>query len=203
MKDIASGKKTANALSYHFGMIDSLFPEGSIIMQFTSNHDENSWNGTARELFDGGVETFAVLAATVPGMPLIYSGQEAGLDKRLEFFEKDTIEWKEDDLFGFYKTLLSLKKRNPALWNGKSGGSLTRVTSSDNKAVYAFLREKNGDKVFVILNLTGEPVTVTLKGKDYTGEYQNVFSGESVSFRKNAEVALEGWEYRVMEKRES
>jgi glycosidase len=203
IKDIAKGKKTANAISYHFGTIDSLFPAGSIIMQFTSNHDENSWNGTVYELFDGGVETFTVLAATVPGMPLIYSGQEAGLNKRLRFFEKDTIKWGEHELFGVYQKLLGLKHRNPALWNGKWGGSLTRVTSSDNKAVYAFVREKESDRVFVILNLTGEQVTVTLKGKVYPGRYNEVFSDETVTFRRNEEVTLTGWEYRVFEKMSS
>jgi len=202
MNDIAAGKKTANAISYHFGMIDSLFPAGSIIMQFTSNHDENSWNGTEYERLDGGVKTFTVLAATVPGMLLIYSGQEAGMNKRLEFFEKDTIEWQDSGMFGFYQTLLNLKKRNQALWNGKWGGSLTRVTSSDNKAVYAFVREKNGDKVFVILNLTGNPVTVTMKGKVYSGNYKDVFNGETVRFHKNEEMSLSGWEYHVYEKGE-
>ena len=172
-------------------------------MQFTSNHDENSWNGTVYELFDGGVETFTVLAATVPGMPLIYSGQEAGLNKRLRFFEKDTIKWGEHELFGVYKKLLGLKHRNPALWNGKWGGSLTRVTSSDNKAVYAFVREKESDMVFVILNLTGEQVTVTLKGKVYPCRYNEVFSDETVTFRRNEEVTLTVWEYRVFEKMSS
>ncbi len=200
MNEIAAGKKTANAISYHFSKKDSLFPVGSIIMQFTSNHDENSWSGTVWERLDGGVKTFAVLAATVPGMPLIYSGQEAGMDKRLEFFEKDPIDWKEHELFGFYQTLLSLKERNSALWNGSSGGTLTRITSSDNKSVYSFLREKDDDRVFVVLNLTGEPVTVTLKGKKHAGSYTDIFSGEAVEFSSGTEMELEAWEYRVYEK---
>jgi glycosidase len=199
MNDIASGRKTANAISYHFSKIDSLFPEGAIIMQFTSNHDENSWNGTVRERLDGGVKTFAVLAATVPGMPLIYSGQEAGLDKRLQFFEKDPIDWKEHEMFSFYRTLLSLKKRNTALWNGSSGGSLTRITSTDNKSVYAFLREKGNDRVLVILNLTGQPVTVRLRGRKHAGSYTDVFSGEAIKFRAGTELDLGAWEYRVYE----
>jgi glycosidase len=200
MNEIASEKKTANAISYHFGKVDSLYPGGSIIMQFTSNHDENSWNGTVRERLGEGVETFAVLSFTVPGMPLIYNGQEAGLDKRLEFFIKDEIEWKDDKLFDFYQALISLKKRNQALWNGIQGGTLTRVTSSDNKSVYAFLREKGEDKVFVILNLTDKPVDVTLKGIKYTGEYTDVFDNESVTFEENTNLSLEPWEYHVYEK---
>lgn len=168
-------------------------------MQFTSNHDENSWNGTVWERLDGGVKTFAVLAATVPGMPLIYNGQEAGLDKRLKFFEKDPIRWGEHELFDFYIKLLDLKKRNKALWNGKYGGDLTRVTTTENRAVYAFIRERENNKVFVILNLTSEPKSITLKGSKYTGEYRNIFTGEMERFRKNTDLYLKPWDYLVYE----
>jgi glycosidase len=201
MNDIAAGKKTANAISSHFSRVDSIYPAGSIIMQFTSNHDENSWNGTEYERLDGGVKTFAVLASTVPGMPLVYSGQESGMNKRLKFFEKDTIEWKDSEMFGFYKELIALKERNEALWNGKYGGTLTRITSTNNKSVYAFMREKGADRVFVVLNLTGDPAIITLKGKLYAGRYQEIFSGSKVKFKKDESLILQPWDYRVYEKK--
>ena len=43
-------------------------------MTFTSDHDENSWNGTDKELYGEGADAMAVLAATLPGMPLVASG---------------------------------------------------------------------------------------------------------------------------------
>jgi alpha-amylase len=202
MNDIAAGRKTANAISTHFSKVDSIYPIGSILMQFTSNHDENYSAGTEYERLDGGAKTFAVLAATVPGMPLIYNGQEVGMNKRLRFFEKDTIPWKESEMTDFYKKLISLKHRNEALWNGKFGGTLTRITSTNNKAVYAFLRENGKDRVFVVLNLTKEPAVVTLKGKLYRGNYRDVFSGSDVSFRKDESIALQPWDFRVYEKNE-
>jgi glycosidase len=199
MNEIGAGKKSANAISSHFAKVDSVYPAGSIIMQFTSNHDENSWNGTEYERLDGGAKTFAVLAATVPGMLLVYSGQEAGMDKRLKFFEKDTIPWKESEMTDFYKDLISLKKRNEALWNGKYGAPLTRITSTDNKSVYAFIREKENNRVFVILNLTGNPVNITLKGSSYKGVYNDIFSGDRVKFRKGENLTLPPWAYQVYE----
>jgi glycosidase len=199
MNEIAAGKKTANAISSHFAKVDSVYPAGSIIMQFTSNHDENSWSGTEYERMDGGARTFAILAATVPGIPLIYSGQEVAMNKRLKFFEKDTIAWKESEMTDFYKNLIAVKKRNQSLWNGKYGGSLTRVTSTDNKAVYAFIREKGDDRVFVILNLTGDPVNITLKGSAYKGIYSEIFTGEQVKFRKDENMILTPWAYHVYE----
>lgn len=199
MNEIGAGKKSANAISSHFAKVDSVYPAGSIIMQFTSNHDENSWNGTEYERLDGGAKTFAVLAATVPGMLLVYSGQEAGMDKRLKFFEKDTIPWKESEMTDFYKDLIALKKRNEAIWNGKYGAPLTRITSTDNKSVYAFIREKENNRVFVILNLTGNPVNITLKGSSYKGVYNDIFSGDRVKFRKGENLTLPPWDYQIYE----
>jgi glycosidase len=117
----------------------------------------------------------------------------------LKFFEKDTIEWKESEMTDFYKNLISLKKSNEALWNGKFGGTLSRVTSTDNKSVYAFIREKGNDKVFVILNLTGDPVNITLKGSLYKGVYRDIFAGEQVKFRKDENRILTPWAYHVYE----
>lgn len=200
MNEIAAGRMTANAITDHFIKKDSLFPKDAIVMQFTSNHDENSWSGTVGERLDGGVKTFAVLTFTVPGMPLIYSGQEAGLDKRLRFFDKDTIEWKQSDFAGFYRTLTGLKEKNQALWNGAWGGSLTRIASSDNQSVYAFIREKDHDRVFVVLNLTGNPKSVTMKGREFTGSYTNLFSGDEVRLSSGTEFDLDAWEYLVFAK---
>ena len=68
-------------------------------MNFITNHDENSWNGTINERMGDAQHAMAVLMTTIPGMPLLYSGQETGLDKRLRFFEKDTVEWNESRTF--------------------------------------------------------------------------------------------------------
>ncbi|NCO56430.1 MAG: alpha-amylase, partial [Bacteroidetes bacterium] len=120
--NIAKGNKNASSLVPLFKKEKNDYTKDAYRMYFTSNHDENSWNGTAYEKFGKGVKTFTVLSFIVPGMPLIYSGQEAGLNKRLKFFDKDTIEWKKDDFFNLYETLIALKKRNKALWNGAYGG---------------------------------------------------------------------------------
>jgi hypothetical protein len=56
-----------------------------------------------------------VLAGTLPGMPLVYGGQEAFLSRRLQFFEKDPIEWAGLPLAGFYAQLQAPKRSHPAL----------------------------------------------------------------------------------------
>jgi glycosidase len=110
----------------------------------------------------------AVLAATLPGMPLIYGGQEAGLDKRIEFFEKDPIQWKNVPYASFYAGLLKLKHDNPALWNGQYGGGI-EVLETGNDKVFAFLRKRDGNSVKVRVNLSNEAQKFALpSGKQQT-----------------------------------
>jgi len=194
MNEIAKGEKNANAIDEWLKEDREKFSKG-FHMQFTSNHDENSWNGTVFERMGDGHQTMAVLASTFTGMPLIYSGQEEPLEKRLEFFEKDDIGFNDYAYADFYKTLLTLKDNNKALWNGPHGGEPIRINESES--VYAFRRAKDGDQVFVILNLTGETQETTLS--EAIGEgFKNVFSGESYTYEAGKPLTLEPWEYIVV-----
>ena len=199
MNNIGGNKATADAIDAYLGREARSFKRDDYRMLFTTNHDENSWNGTVFERLGDGVEAFAVLSATLPGMPLIYSGQEAGLDKRLDFFEKDEIRWNGYRYQRLYTTLLSLKRRNRALWNGEAGGLLERVYTTADQSVFAFVRKKHGDGVFAVFNLSGLGQTVTLLGDAYPGLYRDVFTGAEVTFDGEAEIELEAWEYRLYE----
>jgi len=81
-------------------------------MNFITNHDENSWNGTIDERLGESWRAMAVLSYALRGLPLIYGGQEVGLNHRLSFFGKDEIDWKgkdAKDYFGFYQSLNRIK----------------------------------------------------------------------------------------------
>lgn len=104
-----------------------------------------------------------VLAATLPGMPLIYGGQESGLDKRIQFFEKDPIAWKDYPYAPFYADLLKLKHDNPALWNGQYGGAV-QVLDTGNDKVFAFRRHRDYNVVQVVVNVSNAPQRYTLPG---------------------------------------
>jgi len=198
MNDIAQGKKDASGLTSYFQHSDTLIPDGAYKMYFTSNHDENSWNGTEFERLGDAVKTFAVFSALVPGMPLIYSGQEIGLNRRQRFFDKDTIVWNGNPAFhDLYKTLINLKKDNKALWNGGFGGNMVQLTDTAEKAVFAFAREKDDDRVVAVFNLTPEPQTVIIDMNAFRGKYLNAFSKEKERLRKSEILTLSPWEYRV------
>jgi glycosidase len=202
MNDIAAGKKNANAIMKHFNWVDSVYPANSYLMEFTSNHDENSWNGTEYERMGKGAQTFAVLSATIQGMPLIYNGQESGFNRRLKFFERDPIDWETYSLTPFYRTLISLKKRNRALWNGEEGGKIQRITTSKDSSVFAFVREKGAQKVFVVCNLSGKQLEIKCNNPIISGKYLDVFTSENRQFEPKCKLVLKPWEYFVFEKTE-
>jgi len=174
------------------------FPEDAYRMTFTENHDKNSWEGTQYSNFGDGLHAAMILACTAKGMPLVYSGQEAGLDRPLAFFEKDQIDWKEHENAEMYRTLFDLKHRNQALWNGKWGGEMIRIDNDKMDQVLSFAREKNGDRVITILNFSDGPVTVTHKPGYFTGDYRELFSGEETTLKEKDELTLEAWGYRVL-----
>ena len=134
-----------------------------------------------------------VLAFTFDGMPLLYSGQEEPLKKRLEFFEKDSIPWKNYAYADFFKTLFDLKQRNKALGNGSAGVPLEKIAV--HKDVYAFEKNKDGDRVIVMLNLSAKPQTAMIT-KDIPA-MQDIFTLQAASYKKDQKITLKPWEYRV------
>lgn len=199
MNKLAKQLVPASAVGIYLDREASVYPKDAYRMYFTSNHDVNSWEGTVFERLGDGAAAFAVLAATLDGMPLVYSGQEVALRRRLEFFEKDQIDWKDSEFTELYTRLLNLKRDNRALWNGQYGGDVTWVHTSNDGSVFAFVRKKDGDKVFVITNLSDTAQEVTIQGKSHLGGYTRVLAGEPVDvyLTGGETIKLGPWDYRV------
>ena len=166
-------------------------------MAFTSNHDENSWKGSEFDRYGKSARTFAVLCGLIKGMPLVYSGQEAGMNKVLRFFDKDTIEWKASDFREIYTKLNNLKSVNKALWNGNYGGEMVMINSDKEKSVYAFTREKDRNKIVAIFNLSPDEVEFNLESNSLAGKYKNLFSGKPVFLTIKESMKLKPWGYLV------
>ena len=148
------------------------------------------------ERLGGGVQTFAVLSFTMDGIPLIYNGQEAGLDKRLEFFERDPIEWKSSPLTPFYRTLTELKRTSPALG---TEAPTTRIPSTADEQVYSFIRgEAGGPEVLVIANLKARDVLFFLGSERIAGAWTDAFSGQTVELDDSQSFELRSWDYKVL-----
>jgi len=173
------------------------YPAGAAKLFFTSNHDENSWNGTEYEKYNGAAKALSVFTFTWPGTPLIYSGQELPNHKRLKFFEKDFIEWTDNiTLHNFYKALSYLKKNNKALHNPQS---LVMLSTHMEDKLLAYLRVEGSSKVLVLLNLSGEErLKFTLQHEELAGTYTNLFSGIQYPIESKTSFELQAWEYIVL-----
>jgi cyclomaltodextrinase / maltogenic alpha-amylase / neopullulanase len=199
MNDVAKGEKNAGDIKSLFENEKKEYNANDYRMVFTSNHDENSWNGTEYERLGDAVETFAVLCGTVKGMPLIYTGQEAGMNKALRFFDKDTVEWKASPMRKIYTKLNKLKKNNKALWNGNAGGEMIFLETG-NKNILSFVRESENNKVITIFNLSPQPEIVKVDLQKYAGEYEDVFNNNKINISGSTELKLEPWQYKVYSK---
>jgi len=195
---ITTGKtKDLGGLIGYYSSNESAYPPDITRMTFVSNHDKNAWDGTEFEQFGKGLEAAMVLSAVGDGMPLIYNGQEAGNTKRLKFFEKDPIVWKAHPNSDLYKKLIMLKKKNTALWNAHWGATMIAVPNSRPDKVFSFVRRNDTDKVFVVINFSDQPHTVTFKDSLYHGKYTDYFGGQPVELDASANLNLKAWGYQV------
>ncbi len=200
MKEVTNGNKTISSLVEYMAHDVNTFPRDAYRMTFTDNHDKNSWEGNQYSNFGDGLTACMVLCSVVNGMPLVYGGQEAGLNRSLKFFDKDLIEWKQHPFAGLYQKLFQLKHSNQALWNGAYGGEMIRIVNDQPEQVLSFLRQKNGNQVISIFNFSATPVTVTLHAKYGAGDYTNVFTDEGYELKPEDTITLPAWGYRVLAK---
>ena len=204
MNGVAQGKKSVEDLWGYFAKADTTIRKEAIRMNFTSNHDENSWNGTEFERMGDATDLFAAFTYVVPGMPMIYTGQMSGNHHRLEFFEKDVIDRVENaPQKVLYKGLNDLRANNPALWSNEKGADMVRLTA-DNDKVFACVRTKScpkhGDNtVIAIMNMSAEPQTVTLDLTNLEGEY-NCLCGKTMNVEAKQTIELTPWKYIILTK---
>lgn len=199
MRKLAKGEISVDDLWSFFEQQDTLIRKEAIRMNFTSNHDENSWNGTEFEWFgEEGAATYAAFTYVIPGMPLIYTGQEFGNHKRLEFFEKDGFERKHAEQFEMYKHLNAMRRDNPALWSPELGAPMTRI-ANDNPAIFSCARVLEDNVVLGIFNFSAEPQTVTLQTAGLEGDYTCI-CGMPVMVGTEDQITLRPFEWLIYAK---
>ena len=196
MHRIAHGKAGLDVLRNYYAWNDRSWQRDAYRMTFVSNHDKNAWEGTEYEQFGDALDAAIVLSVVGEGIPLVYNGQEAGSEKRLEFFAKDLITWRTDPQGDLYRRLFALKKAHPALWNGASGGRMVRIPNDVEAAVLSFFREMDGDQVLGVFNLSPEEVTVSLTEHPLGPSGTDALSGDAVDLTRP--LTLPAWGYRVI-----
>ncbi|MDX1470040.1 MAG: alpha-amylase family glycosyl hydrolase [Flavobacteriaceae bacterium] len=193
--EIAKGNMTVKAFDEYMEKTKNTLEEDDINMNFVTNHDENSWNGTLKERMPDSKEIFTALAYTMPGMPLIYSGQEYDMEKRLRFFEKDTIPKTKGRYYTVLQKLGELKNSNEALSAGENAGSYERMETA-NENILMFQRKKGDDTVIFVGNFSKNPQTVEY---NFNEELEDYMHDRAVDLT-NKKLGLGPWEYRIFVK---
>ena len=201
MNAIARGEKSAADLRAYVESDAAAYPAPAMRLMFTSNHDENSWSGSEFERMGDAAATFAALTFVLPqAQPLIYTGQEIGLDRRLEFFEKDTVDGLTDPQCGagwreLYTDLCRLRHTNAALSAGEDIAPMVYMEGAPED-VMAFTREKDGRAVFCLFNLSAEPQTVVVTDS-VAGGYKTLTGGE-YALTADSSILLAPWQWMIL-----
>ena len=195
MNRIAQGKNTVKDWDKFMTEDAKKYEANDILMNFVDNHDENSWNGTVKGRLGKAEEAMTALSYVMPGMPLIYSGNEYGLNHSLKFFEKDSIPKTKGKDWELRAKLGKLKTENPALNGGKNKAKYTRIKTDDDANILAFVREKNGKKVVYIANFSSKPVNSKVV---ITGEFTNYIMGKPMSLKDNEVITLQPFQYFIL-----
>ncbi|HEY7237047.1 MAG TPA: alpha-amylase family glycosyl hydrolase [Gemmatimonadaceae bacterium] len=199
LNEIAQGKRPTADLDAYLARQRKDYPAGAERMYFTSNHDENSWSGTEFERMGANHLPAFILAATMQdGIPLIYTGQEASLRKRLRFFEKDTVDWTGPSLVAFYRAVIDLKHANASLWNGADGGEEVKLETDGGSRVYAFTRTKGDNTVLVAVNFGDAPARIGYRSLARPGNYTDWFSKTKVNLAALGALDVPANGYRVL-----
>jgi glycosidase len=175
-------------------MLKSYGTENKLV-NFISNHDENSWSGTVKESYGDADHIFTALNYTTPGIPLIYSGQEYDLNKRLHFFEKDSFPKVKGKTMELLQQLGALKNNHKALASGGKGGSYRKLQTSNAKQIYAFERGKDGDTLVVIANLSKDYAQFTMPLDGMYNRYQD-YRPKRLS--SSYQYDLKPWEFWIL-----
>jgi glycosidase len=196
MADIIAGKKPASEMDSVLIRESLSFPQGSLRLRFSSNHDENAWDMPDVTKFgQEGARLAAVLTNTFPGVPLLYNGQEVGNDIKLGLFEKFDIDWKKGKEWRtFYRELYSVRKKNQAL----ATGSYTSIKNDNTSKVYSFLRSEGKNRVLVVLNFsdTEQTAALELPADLAKKSFREAFTGKKSS--KVRSITLPKFGYTVL-----
>lgn len=201
IKDVVNGAKSASQVQMFVNKNKTRYPLGTFPLLYTSNHDVNSWEGTDDVLLGDAKDVFSLLTFSIPGMPMIYSGQEVNNDKSLQFFDKDEINWNNVSNHPrslFYKQLIILRKDNLALSHLEMEN--VEFVFDGNEDTLCFVRSKDENKVIILVNLSNQNQTLEVDLSDYVGSYVDYFGNGNVQINDVESFVLEPWGFMVLVK---
>ncbi|MFI3280472.1 MAG: alpha-amylase family glycosyl hydrolase [Rikenellaceae bacterium] len=202
MVDVAAGRQRADAIRDYLYRDSHTYPAWAMRMAFTSNHDENSWQGSESKIFGDALQIMRLFSFVAPyTMPLLYTGQEVGYDHSFDFFDRDSI---PEDIYTFnstseyYKKLIEIKHSFDSLSAGERGGMWTTISNNAKDCLLILVRESSKDRVIAIMNLSPYTIDCNYDTGIYAGDYQDAFSGEPYHYHRYINEQMAGWSYRLL-----
>jgi len=196
MNKIAQGKEPVKQFDAYIEKINKDYEANDILMNFVDNHDENSWNGTIKSRLGEAEAAMTALSYLMPGMPLVYSGNEYGLAHSLKFFEKDSIPKTKGKQWELRAKLGKIKNEIDALHGGKNKATYKRIPAT-NENVLVFERMKNGKKVIYLANLSAKPVSVSLP---LNGQFKDIMNEKMMDLKASQVLSMLPWQYYILTK---
>ncbi len=169
-------------------------------LYFTSNHDENSWNGSEYERYGEAALLFAALSCLIPdSIPLIYSGQELPLHRRLKFFDKDEIGFNAESpsLQDWYKKLLGLRHNTPWYKSHDHAPFMLNALTDDERIFSIHIGEGKAQNIIAFFNLSNQAALFYLRTEGLSKKYKNVLSDSLIEPLYEREVNLKGYDFRI------
>ncbi|MDG0795074.1 alpha-amylase family glycosyl hydrolase [Cohnella ginsengisoli] len=144
------------------------FPKDALRMTWLEEKEQSrAW----RHLGVAYAAPAASILLTLEGVPLVMMGQEFNentLETWTSLFDAYRLNWASFDarLFEHYKFLIHLRTSEPAFW----AGTLTFMPSSE-KVALSYVREHEGIRFLIIVNLSEEPARVRFEKESLAGEF--------------------------------
>lgn len=200
MNDVARQRVRVTALRDYLYADRERYPEWGMRLVFTSNHDENTWNGSEFTRMGDAREAMAAFTFVVPrGLPLVYTGQEVGYDHSFSFFDRDPMPACGANAFtAFYRRLADLRHANPALAAGGRGGEMIELRNNAEDCLMTFVREAGGNRVVAIMNLSPYAIHADYNTGIYAGLYRDAMAGTNFELRGHVEEDMAPWSYRIL-----
>lgn len=197
---IAKGQSDAGDLRGYLSEQISTWPLDAYRMLYTENHDQNAWDGSTGAIYGDAYHAMLTLSFVTEGIPLIHNGQEVGNQNQLEFFERDPIAWGNHSHpdGALIKQLIAIKKANPALHNGAAGGRIIPVSTDNPSQILSFAREKDGNRVVVLFNLSASRAAYELTDGPVVGDWVDALTGASETLALGSTGTLKAWQGKVL-----
>lgn len=200
VNDIAQGRRRVWDLRNYLYADRDRYPRSAMRLMFTSNHDENSWNGSEFRRLGDAAGIMAALTFVLPqSMPLVYTGQEFGYDHSFAFFDRDPmVDPRPGRFTELYRLLCLLKHRNRALQAGERGGSFVEIENNAKDCLMTFVREVEGNRVLCVMNLSPYTIHADFNTGIYQGEYADALTGNRIVVPYRVEQDMAPWSYRIL-----